>query len=100
MDFKICSQPHKLFILPKPTEDFSLMVRNSDDVLPFRLREFFILLDDISGIFRFIHFLGSFVQLVCFICVIVNERIYQLLFYFFFVESFRLLDVFRTFPEL
>ena len=45
----------------------------------------------------FIHFFGSFVQLFCFSCVAVRERIYQLLLYFFLVESLRLLQVFRTF---
>ena len=99
-DFEIRNQPSKLFLLPKPTEHFPLMVHNSDDSLLFRSKDFFILLNDVSGMFGFIHFLGSFVQLFCLNCVIVNERIYQLLFYFFFVESLRLLNVFRTFPEL
>ena len=67
---------------------------------PFCAKDFFILLNDISGIFRFIHFHGSFVQLFCFNCVVVHERIYQLLFHFFFVESLRLLDVFKTFSPL
>ena len=76
------------------------MIHDGNNVLLFHAKDFSILLNDISGIFGFIHFLGSFVQLFCFNCVIVNERIYQLLFYFFFVESLRLLYVFRTFPPL
>ena len=79
---------------------FPLMVRDSDDALPFRAKDFFILLNDISGIFGFIHFLGSFVLVFCFNCVVVHERNYQLLFHFFFVKSLRLLDVFKTFPPL
>ena len=74
------------------------MMRDSDDNLPFSAKDFFILLNDTSSIFGFIHFFGSFVQLFCFNCVIINEKIYQLLFYFFFfVESPRLLKVFRAF---
>ena len=87
---------HKLFLLPKPTGHFLLMIRDSDYTLLFHGKDFFILLNDISGIFGFIHFLGSFVQLFCFDCVIIRERIYQLLFYFF-VESLCLLDVYRAF---
>ena len=79
---------------------FPLMVRDSDDALPFRAKDFFILLNDISGIFGFIHFLGSFVLVFCFNCVVAHERNYQLLFHFFFVNSLRLLDVFKTFPPL
>ena len=88
---------HKLFLLPKPTGHFLLLIRDSDYTLLFHGKDFFILLNDISGIFGFIHFLGSFVQLFCFDCVIIRERIYQLLFYFFFVESLCLLDVYRAF---
>ena len=100
IDFKTRHQPHKFFLLLKPTDLFPLMIRNSDYALSFRLKYFFILLINIRGIFGFIHILGSFIQLLCFNCVVVNERIYQLLFYFFFVEPLCLLDVFRTFPEL
>ena len=99
MKCEICSQPNKLFLLSKPTEHFPLMVRDSDDALPFRAKDFFILLKDSSGIFEFIHFLGSFVQLFCFNCAVIYVRIYQLLLYFF-VESLRLLDFFRTFTQL
>ena len=100
MYFEPAHQRHKLFLLTKLTEHFPLMVSDSDDALPFHAKDFLILLTDISGIFRFIHFLGSFVQLFCFNCVVVHERIYQLLFHFFFVESLRLLDVFKTFSPL
>ena len=98
--FEPAHQRHKLFLLTKLTEHFPLIVRDSDDALPFHAKDFLILLNDISGIFRFIHFLGSFVQLFCFNCVVVHERIYQLLSHFFFVESLRLLDVFKTFSPL
>ena len=76
------------------------MVRDSDDALSFRAKDFFIHLNDISGIIAFIYFLGSFVQVFSFNCVVVHERIYRLLFHFFFVKSLRLLDVFKTFPPL
>ena len=98
LDAEPAHRRHKLFPLPKPTEHFPLMMRDSDDNLPFSAKDFFILLNDTSSIFGFIHFFGSFVQLFCFNCVIINEKIYQLLFYFFFfVESPRLLKVFRAF---
>ena len=97
VDFELTHQPRKLFLLRRPTEHFLLMVRDNDDALPFRVKDFFIPLNDISGIFGFIHFLGSFVQLFRFSCVLVHKRIYQLLLCFFLVESLRLLDVFRTF---
>ena len=97
MNFEIYNQPHKIFLLPKPTEHFPLLVQDSDNAVPFRAKDFFILPNDISDIFGFIHFLDSFVQLFCFSCAVVHERIYQLLLYFFLVESLRLLDVFRNF---
>ena len=97
VDFEPTHQPHKPFLLRKPTEHFLLMVRDNDDALPFRVKDFFIPFDDISGIFGFIHFLGSFVQLFHFSCVLVHKRIYQLLLCFFLVESLRLLDVFLNF---
>ena len=100
VDFKPAHQSHKLFHFTKPTEHFPLMVHDSDDALPFRMKDFFILLNDISGIFGFIHFLDSFFQLFCFNCVIVYERICQLLFHFFFVESLRVFDIFKTLPPL
>ena len=100
MDFEIPNQPHKLFLLPKPTEHLPLMVCDNADAFLSRAKDFFIFLNDVSGIFRFIHFLGSFVQLFCLNCGIVNETIYQLLLDFFFGEPLRLLDVFRTFPVL
>ena len=40
---------HELLFLPKPTEHFSLMTRDSDYTLPFRTKDFLILLNDISG---------------------------------------------------
>ena len=80
-----------------PETDWTLSFSRDSDYTPlFRAKDFFILLSDGSGIFGFIHFLDFFVQLFCFDCVIIRERIYQLLFYFF-VESLCLLDVFRAF---
>ena len=94
---KFATNLTKLFLLPKSTEHFLLMVRDSDDVVPFCAKDFFIFHNDISGIFRFINFLGFFFQVFCFTYVVVHERIYQQLLYFFLVEPLRLLDVFRTF---
>ena len=95
VDFEPVHQRHELFLFTKPTEHFSLMVSNGYNIFPFCAEVFLVLLNDISGIFSFIHFLGSFVQLFCFSCVIVYERIYQLLFHFFFIESLRLFNVFK-----
>ena len=50
-------QRHKLFLFTKVAEQYPLMIRDSDNTLPSCAKDFFILLNDISGIFRFIHFL-------------------------------------------
>ena len=100
MDFEICNQLHKLFFFEKPTKYFPLMIRDSDDALPFCAKDFFILLNDVGGIFEFIHVLGSFVQLFCFNFIIISKQVNQQLFDFTFVESLCLFDVFRTLPPL
>ena len=48
----------------------------------------------------FFCFIGFLVLFFCFNRVIVNEEIYQLLFYIFFFKTLCLLAVFRVFPHL
>ena len=98
-DFEPVDQLHKFF-LTKAAKHFPLMVRNRYNTFPFHTTCFFILLNDISSILGFIYFPGSFVQLFCFNCVIVDKRIYHQFFHFFFVESFRLFSIFQTFSQL
>ena len=71
MDPEPAHQRHELFLFTKLTEHFPLMVSNGYNTFPFCAKDFLILLNDISGILGFIHFLGSFVQLFCFNSVVV-----------------------------
>ena len=100
VDFEPADQLHKLFLFTKAAKHFPLMVSNGYNTCPFRTKYFFILVNNMSGIFTFIYFLGSFIQLVCFNRVIVDERIYQQLFHFFFVEPLRFFNIFKTFLSL
>ena len=90
----------KLFLFSKPTKHFPLMVRYRYNTLPFCAKNFLIFFYDGSSIFRFLYFVSFLVQLFCFSRVIVNDKIYKLLFDFFFSDSSCPLGVFRTSPQL
>ena len=95
VDFEPADQLYKLFLFTKAAKYVPLLVSNRYNTFPFRTKYFSILLNDFSC-----YFLGSFVQLFCFNCVIVDERIYQQLFQFFFADSLRLFNIFKTFSPL
>ena len=90
----------KLFLFSKPTKNFPLIVSYGYNALPFCAEDFLVFFYDGSTIFRFLYFVGFLVQLFCFSRVIVNDRIYKLLFGFFFSDLSCLLAVFRTSPQL
>ena len=76
LDAEPAHQRHKLFPLPKPTEHFPLMIRDSDYNLPFCAKDFFILLNDTSSILGLSTFSGlSFSCSISIVSILTRESI-------------------------
>ena len=100
VDSKPAHQRHKLFLFTKPSEHSPLMIGNGYNTFPFCAEDFLVLFCNIYPVLRFFHFLSFLIKFFCFNCVVFHERIYQVLFHFYFIESLRLLKGFKTFLPL
>ena len=60
---KIGNQPHKLFLLSKPTEHFAMMIGDRYNTFPFHSKDLFVVFGKVCSIFRFIYYPSLLVEL-------------------------------------